>query len=131
MAAGDVAGFVREHADNLVGIFSRQDEAGVDEDVLTAGDERVHARIVDDVNFYVVRIEARGFEQRVRIDAQRVFDLGVADEPLRRRVVWPSDDRQRRERDKGAASVTSKCGRQFREHARSFDLISHAPAATI
>ena len=42
VTAGDVAGFVREHADHFVRIVGREDEAGMDEDVLTAGDERVH-----------------------------------------------------------------------------------------
>jgi hypothetical protein len=50
---------VSANADDLVRIVSRENEAGVNEDVLTAGDERVNARIVDDVDGDVVRIETR------------------------------------------------------------------------
>ena len=42
VAAGDVAGLVRQHADHFVRRVGRHDQAGVDEDVLAAGDEGVH-----------------------------------------------------------------------------------------
>ncbi len=41
VAAGDVAGFVREDTDEFVGRARSQNEPRMDEDVLTAGDERV------------------------------------------------------------------------------------------
>ena len=54
MTAGDVTGLVREHADDLVWRFGPHDEAGIDEDVLPARDERIHVVFVDDQNADVV-----------------------------------------------------------------------------
>ncbi len=87
MAARHVAGFVRQHADHLIGRFQFHDEAGVDEDVLAFGDERVDRRIVDDINFHRRRIEARRLQDRIFVTAQHALDFGVADERdrLRRR----------------------------------------------
>ena len=64
------------------GFSAAHDEAGVDEDVLAAGDEGVHGVFVDDVDVDVVATQAGGIEQRVGVGAQRVFDLGVADQRL-------------------------------------------------
>ena len=46
VAAGDVAGLVRDDADDLVGRFGLHQRAGVDEQA-APGDEGVEARIVD------------------------------------------------------------------------------------
>ena len=44
VTAGDVAGFVREHADHLVRRVRVHERAGVDEDAPAVGDEGVERR---------------------------------------------------------------------------------------
>jgi hypothetical protein len=83
VSAGDVAGLVRQDANNLVGVLRFEDEARVDEDVLPAGDKGVNRWIVDNIDVDVSGIEARRLEQRIGVDAQRVLDLRVADQRLR------------------------------------------------
>ena len=48
MAAGDVAGLVREHADDLVRRLGFEQRAGIDEDVPAVHDEGVEGAVVDD-----------------------------------------------------------------------------------
>jgi hypothetical protein len=48
MAAGDVAAFVRQHADQLVGRLGPHDQAGIDEDPLAARHEGVERVVLDD-----------------------------------------------------------------------------------
>ena len=48
MAARDVAGLVRQDTDQLIGPFRAQQQAGVDEDALAAGDESVERAVLND-----------------------------------------------------------------------------------
>ena len=92
VAAGDVTGLVREHADHLVWRLRLHEQAGIDEDALAAGDERVDAGIVDQIDLDRPWIEAGGLEDRLRVEPHQAFDFGVADEPWRRllgkRQAW-------------------------------------------
>ena len=80
MAAGDMAALVGEHADQLVGSLGGQQQAGVDEYSLAAGDEGVEAVVLDDHDLDRLRIEAGDTPDRRNKGADRVLDLGVADE---------------------------------------------------
>ena len=87
MAAGDVAGLVRDHADHFVRFLGRGQQAGVHEHLQAAGDEGVDLRVVDDVDLDGIGVEAGRFEDRVGIGPQGRFDLGIADQagrPTRR-----------------------------------------------
>ncbi len=52
VAARDVAGLVRDDADQLVRRLAAHDRAGVDEYVLTACDEGIQRGIVDDIDVH-------------------------------------------------------------------------------
>ena len=80
MTAGDMAGFVRHDADDLVGPVGAHQRAGVHEQILAAGDEGVERRIVDDIDMHRLGIEAGDDEDWRRISADGVLDLGVADD---------------------------------------------------
>ena len=48
MAAGDVAGLVRQHADDLVRRLRVDQRAGIDEDAAAVSDEGIEGAVVDD-----------------------------------------------------------------------------------
>lgn len=89
MAAGDVAGFVRDHADDLSGVLGAHDQAGIDEQVLSASNEGIQRTVMHQKDVDGLRRQAGGVEQWRAIGPDGIFDLRVADEagglPLRRR----------------------------------------------
>jgi hypothetical protein len=58
MPAGNVPCFVGNHPDDLTGVLAFQDQAGIDEQPLAAGDEGVQGPVVDQMDMNVVRVEA-------------------------------------------------------------------------
>ncbi len=80
MAAGDVAAFVGQHADQLVGRFGPHDQAGIDEDPLAACHESVERVVLDEHDLDAVGIETGRLPDRYDHGADIVLDLGVADE---------------------------------------------------
>ena len=80
MTAGEVAGLVREHADDLVRRLRLQDRAGIDEDAAAVSDEGVEADIVDDHHLDVLLLEACGAQDRAGVVAQQLLGLGVTDQ---------------------------------------------------
>ena len=80
VAARDVAGLVRDDADQLVGRLGLGQQSGVDEDLHAAGDEGVDALVVDDVDLHRGGIEAGSGEDRIGIGAQGRLDLRIADQ---------------------------------------------------
>ena len=80
MAAGDVAGLVGHHADQLVGRFGLENQAGVDEQLLAAGREGVELRIGHQMDLHRPGIEPRGREHRIGVVVQDRLDLGVAND---------------------------------------------------
>ena len=80
MSAGDVAGLVREHADDLVRRLRFHQRAGVDEDAAAVGDEGVERAVVDDDDLDVLLGEPGGAQDRLGVFAQQLLDLGVADD---------------------------------------------------
>ena len=49
MTAGNMAGFVRDHAEQLFRCLRRHQQAGMEEDVLTAGDEGIQRIVIDEI----------------------------------------------------------------------------------
>ncbi len=114
MAAGDVAGFVREHADQFVRILSRENEAGVEEDILPARDEGVKRGIIENVNVDVVGIETGRREDRIAIDA-KVCSISASRIDAACRVGWASRGECRGERNQASLRrVRRACGRKQR-----------------
>ncbi len=110
VAAGDVAAFVGDHADQLIGRLGIHQRAGMDEHVVAVDDEGVEGAVVDDVDVDVLRAEPGGIEDRLRIGAQQRFRLGVADQSgggIRR---GRRDQRQREPNDGGAAKALQGLG---------------------
>ena len=99
MAAGDVAGLVREHADDLIWRFRFHQRAAIDEDAAAVGDESVERAIVDDDDLDVLLGEAGAAQDRLGIFPQQLLDLGVADDRralLRLRGNAGANERSRR-----------------------------------
>ncbi len=109
MAAFDVAAFVRDHADQLIGRLCIHDRAGMHEHVVAVDDEGVEGAVVDDVDIDVLRAEPGGFKDRLRIGPQQRFRLSVADQPggVRR---GGRHQRQREASDGGAAEASQGLG---------------------
>ena len=76
--ADDVAGLVREHADQLIGCRRLHQRAGIDEDVARIHDEGVERLVVDDDDLNALIAQARDLEDRRYVFAQQLLDLGIA-----------------------------------------------------
>ena len=102
MAAGKMAGFVRQHADDLVRRFRLHHRAVIDEDAAAVGDEGVEDALVDDHHLDVLLFEARGAQDRPGIVAQQLLGLGIAEDGraavfLRHRGHRRNGERHRRD----------------------------------
>ena len=84
MAAGDMAGLVRQHAEQLVRGFGAHDQAGIDEFVLPAGDEGIELLVLDQIDVQRARLEPRRLPDRRHHRPDIGLDLGVPDEASRR-----------------------------------------------
>ena len=80
MTACDMAGFMRENANQLVGRLRFHDGADIDENLLAVCDERVKRPIPDNDDLRCARAYARRFENRRRVVAQQLLGLGVAND---------------------------------------------------
>ena len=80
MPAGDVAGLVREHADDLVRRLRIHQRAGIDEDAAAVGHEGVEGALVDDDDLDVLLGQTGRLQNRLGVFAQELLDLGVADD---------------------------------------------------
>ncbi len=80
VAAGDVAGFVGDDPQHLVGVLGRLEEAGVQEDRLPAHDEGVDLLVADQDDMDVVGVEPGRAPHRLALLVDPVLDLGVADD---------------------------------------------------
>ena len=83
MAAGQMAGFVRQHPDQLVRGLRLHDRAVIHENAVAVGDESVERAVVDDHDLDVLLFQARGAQDRPRIVAQQLLGFGVADHARR------------------------------------------------
>ena len=80
MAAGDVAGLVRQHADELVWRRRFQQGAGIDEDAVPVHHEGVERAIIDDDDADILLGEPGHAQDRLRVVAQQLLDLRIADD---------------------------------------------------
>jgi hypothetical protein len=80
MAARQMAGFMREYANDLVGCLGVKQSAGIDEDMTPVHDEGVEGAVAEHNHPHVLLREPRHLEDRLRIVAHQLFDLGVADD---------------------------------------------------
>ena len=80
MRAGDMAGLMRDDADDLVRRVRLHERFGVHEDVAAIHHERIEQVALDDAHVDVLRFQAGGPEDRPRIVLQQFLDLGVADQ---------------------------------------------------
>ncbi len=98
MAAGDMAGFVRDHPHDLVGVVGAHQQPGIQEQVLPAGDEGVDIVAIDDEDADIVRLQPCRREQWRRIVADGIFDFRIANQAHarchRRQRRACNDDRQ-------------------------------------
>ncbi|MGY3467036.1 hypothetical protein ACVW0I_003907 [Bradyrhizobium sp. LM6.11] len=104
MAAGQMPGLVREHADDLVRRLRLKDRTVIDEDAATIGDERVERALVDDHHLDVLLLQTGDAQDRARVFAQELLGLGVAQHrrPLHLRLRGRQrQQRNRSRRDEG------------------------------
>ena len=80
MPAGDMAGFVGDDADQLAGPLGANQKTGIDEQVHPAGHEGVDLVALQQKDMNRGGIEPGHLEDRRGVLAQRLFDLGVADD---------------------------------------------------
>ena len=80
MAAGQMPGLMREHANDLVRRLGIEQCAGIDEDVPAIHDEGIEGAVVEHDHLDVLLGEAGGLEARLRVVAQQLLDLGIADD---------------------------------------------------
>src|SRR6266849_6647077 len=80
MAAGDMAGLVGGDADDLIWTLAADQQPGMEEEVLSAGDEGVQSRIIHEVDADHRRVEAGHCENWRHELPNGSFDLGVANE---------------------------------------------------
>ena len=80
MTAGQVAGLVREHADDFVRRLGVEQCAGIDEDVTPVHDEGVEGAVVEDDDLDVLLGQAGRLQDRRRVVAHQLLDFGVADD---------------------------------------------------
>ena len=126
MPAGHVAGFVRQHADDLVRHFRIDQRAGVDEDAPAIHHEGVERAIVDDGDLDVLLGEAGGAQNRLRVVAQQLLDLGVANDRKSGRQALRAG---RRRRDGGGRNERDRERRQQRKRARGWRGPPHLDSA--
>jgi hypothetical protein len=90
VAACDVTRFMGEHADHLVRRVRLHQRASIDEDAAAVGDECVEGPIVDDYDLNILLAEPGGLQKRLGVVAQKLLDLGIADDrrALRGRLRW-------------------------------------------
>ena len=84
MAAGDMAGLVRQNAEQLVRGVDAHDQAGVDEFVLPGGDKGIELLVLDQIDVERARLEPRRLPDRRHHRSDLGLDLGVPDEGLGR-----------------------------------------------
>ena len=80
MSAGDVAGLVRQHANDLIRRLGLHQCAAVDEDAAAVGDERIERTIVDDDDLHVLLRKSRRPQDRLRVFSEQLLDFRVADD---------------------------------------------------
>ena len=86
MAAGQMAGFVRQHSDDLVRGLRLHQRAVIHENAAAIRDEGVESAVIDDDDLDVLFFEAGGTQDRPGVLAQQLLGFGVAEH---RRALFP------------------------------------------
>ena len=107
MAAGDMAGLVGEHADDLVRRLGVHQRAGVHEDAAAVHDEGVERLVVDQRDLDVLLRETCGVQDRLRVVAHQLLDLGVADQRNAARQARRLGGNRRRHRQEAGTPATA------------------------
>ena len=120
MATGNMAGFVGDDADHLAGMRGPDQQSRIHEQVEAVGDESVQRAVIDQVHADRRRVEPRRREKWRCIDADGIFDLGVADEADALRDRRRRRHQQRRERadHSGAPAFSHHAQDQAPGHCR-------------
>ena len=82
VAAGDVSGLVRQHADHLVRRVRLLQRAGVDEHVAAVEHEGIEGVGAHDPDRDALLAEPGDLEDRMGVVVEQLLDLGIADEAL-------------------------------------------------
>ncbi len=79
VSAGDVAGFVGEHADHLTRVLRLLQQPGVDEDLHPAGDEGIQPFVPHQVYLHRGNVDPGRPEHWRGVNADGIFDFRIAD----------------------------------------------------
>ena len=82
VAAAEVAGFVGDDAEKLVGRVGFHDGAGIDADAQTQRGESIQVVAGDQQVMYAVGVKTGGFQDGPRLGFQETLNLGIADNAL-------------------------------------------------
>ena len=80
MSAGQMAGFVRKHADHFVRRLGVEQCAGIDENVAAVHHKGIEGAVVEHDDLDVLLRKTGGLEDRRCVIAHQLLDLGVADQ---------------------------------------------------
>ncbi len=80
VAAGQMAGFMRQHPDDLVRGLGLHHRAVIHENAAAVRDEGVKNALVEDHNLDVLLFQARGAKDRPCVVAQQLLGFGIADD---------------------------------------------------
>ena len=80
MAAGDVAAFVGDDADQLLGVVALHQQAGMDKEILAARDEGVDRILFDQDDVDRFGFDAGRLEDWPSVTSDDMLNFGVADE---------------------------------------------------
>src|SRR6516165_7559478 len=97
MSAGNVAGLVRKHPDDLIGRLRVQQSTSIYEDAAAIGDKGVERAVIDDDDLNVLLCEAGNPQDGLGIFLEQLLDFRIADD--RRTGLRP--DRNCDERERG------------------------------
>ena len=75
-----MAGFMRQHPDDLVRGLGLHHRAVVHENAAAVGDKGVEGAVVDDDDLDVLLFQTRGAQDRPGVFAQQLLGLGIADD---------------------------------------------------
>ena len=90
VAAGQMPGFVRKHADQLVRRFRLQDRAVIDENAPAVGNEGIERAVIDDDHLDVLLLETCDPQDRPRVFAKQLLGLGVAQQRRALALLGPN-----------------------------------------
>ena len=116
MAAGKMARFVSQDADDLIGRIRLSQGAVVHEDAAAVGNEGVEGGVVDDHDLDILFFETGRAQDRAGVVAQQLLCLGVAQQP-RAALLGLCGPRPRQQRRRGHERGQAASERQAGPHS--------------